>query len=210
MNKKYNVYWFLIGCLLSSQAVLAHDDLIYSSANRWYADYGNKGIIAEDGVQENGSQIFFGDYNGDGLPDMCTVRFEQSLVEWEWKLNDGSGGWTTLPVIRFGVSASDKAIVGDFNGDGKTDIAVFRNSSSSIFASWYIDFAPCDGNYDARGNFGLNNDIPLSGDFNADGVDDLCVYRPSDGTWYVTFSEITGYPDFISPLAINGDRKSVV
>lgn len=203
MNKKSSIFLFLIGSLFA-QLTLAHDDLIYRTSGQWFVDYGNQGIISESGTTEGADHVFWGDYNGDGLMDICYVRTGQELIQWEWRLNDGEGGWTTLPAITFGVSQADKVIIGDFNGDGMSDIAVLRNSSSTIFASWYIDFAPCDGNYDARGNFGLNGDIPLSGDFNADGVDDMCIYRPSDGTWYVALSDITGYPDFNSPLAING------
>ena|SRR5215468_6267497 len=32
--------------------------------------------------------------------------------------------------------------------------------------------------------FGLSDDIPVSGDFDSDGKDDLSVFKPSDGKWF--------------------------
>ena len=150
-----------------------------------------------------------GDYDGDGRVDICEVETTGEMIKWVWKINNGKKDWITSTPVGFGISATDKYVTGDFNGDGKTDIAVMRSGAGGL-ATWYIDFSPCEGNIDARGQFGLPGDIPLSGDFNGDGIDDLAVYRPSTSTWYVAFSSLTGYPEFDMPLAINGDRKSVV
>ena len=65
----------------------------------------------------------------------------------------------------------------DFDGDGKTDLSIFRPSDGN----WWL-------NRSNAGltvvNFGLSGDIPTPGDFDADGKSDVAVFRPSTGTWF--------------------------
>ena len=65
----------------------------------------------------------------------------------------------------------------DFDGDGKTDLSVYRPSDGN----WYLDRS-------AQGftglHFGDSTDIPTPGDFDGDGKTDLAVWRPSTGVWY--------------------------
>lgn len=192
-----------LGLLCPFLLTNAHDDLIYRTQTQWNFDAGNQSRITGTVDAAFKGASFVGDYNGDGLFDLCEVDVSGTYIEWTWKINNGKGDWIVNAPVVFGVSATDKCAVGDFNGDGKSDIAVLR-SGSGFLATWYIDFSPCEGNFDARGNFGLPGDIPLGGDFNGDGIDDLCVYRPSSGSWYVSFSSLTGYPEFDMPLAVNG------
>ena len=65
----------------------------------------------------------------------------------------------------------------DFDGDGRTDLSVYRLAEGS----WYLDRS-------SQGfigvNFGLSEDIPTPGDFDGDRKTDIAVWRPSTGTWF--------------------------
>jgi hypothetical protein len=66
----------------------------------------------------------------------------------------------------------------DFDGDGKTDLSVFRPNDGV----WHV-LNSSNGNYSAFG-FGISGDIVTPGDFDGDGKTDYAVFRPSTGTWY--------------------------
>ena len=34
-------------------------------------------------------------------------------------------------------------------------------------------------------SFGTGGDLPVTGDYDGDGRDDIAVFRPSDGAWYL-------------------------
>jgi hypothetical protein len=72
----------------------------------------------------------------------------------------------------------DRKPAADFDGDGKSDISVFRPSDGY----WYI--LNSSGGYSVI-KWGVSSDIPIPGDYDGDGKTDLAVYRTSNSSWYI-------------------------
>lgn len=67
----------------------------------------------------------------------------------------------------------------DFDGDGKSDIAVFRPSQNV----WYVNLS--SDNSMRAFNFGLAGDIIVPADYDGDRKTDYAVFRPSTAIWYI-------------------------
>jgi hypothetical protein len=81
--------------------------------------------------------------------------------------------------LDFGASPKQYRAKNDFDGDGRSDIAVYRPSEGN----WYI----LNSSNRARSvfKFGTSEDRPVAGDFDGDGRADTAVFRPSEGNWYI-------------------------
>ena len=97
---------------------------------------------------------------------------------------------------------------GDFDGDGKSDIAVYRDGN------WYI-LRSSDGGGTYMGWGGLPQDVPVPADYDGDGKSDIAVYR--DGIWYILRSSDGGVTaigwgglaqDIPVPADYDGDGKT--
>jgi hypothetical protein len=91
------------------------------------------------------------------------------------------GGWNVDTVRVFGnhacQSPSQTRVRYDFDGDRKSDLSIYRPSNGS----WWI-FRSSQGVMVE--NFGVAEDIPVSGDHDGDGKADIAVFRPSTGQWF--------------------------
>jgi hypothetical protein len=85
----------------------------------------------------------------------------------------------------------------DIDGDGKTDIAIFRPDGGE----WWWNRSS-DGVTQAA-QFGLSTDVIAPGDFTGDGKMDIAFFRPSDGFWNILRSEDSTYYAF--PFGTTGD-----
>ena len=72
-------------------------------------------------------------------------------------------------------SPASSSVANDFDGDGDTDVAIYRPSDGV----WYVKGQP----FAQWG--GQAGDVPVPGDYDGDGKTDVAIYRPSDGVWYI-------------------------
>ncbi|MBK7704793.1 MAG: VCBS repeat-containing protein [Acidobacteria bacterium] len=86
----------------------------------------------------------------------------------------------------------------DFDGDGISDISIFR----PVSGQWWYQRSS-DSTVRAE-TFGTSTDRPVPADYDGDGKTDIAVYRPSSGTWYVLRSSNLSF--YSLPFGISTDK----
>ncbi len=133
------------------------------------------------------------DFDGDGRTDLANMRASGIGATYQWwtrKSGDGS-----VSNFAFGVRPRDVPAPADYDGDGKDDVAVWRNTPQTGEVCAFYIIKSSTGTIDVI-PFGLNGDTPVVDDYDGDGIDDLSVYRvpsaaqgPGQGTWFVRYSQ---------------------
>jgi len=79
------------------------------------------------------SSVAVGDFNGDGVPDLAVANQEDGTVS--VLLGNGSGGFSPMSGSPFSVGAGSSPaaiVVGDFNGDGRADLAIAGSAANNV------------------------------------------------------------------------------
>ena len=127
----------------------------------------------------NGDEAVQRDFDGDGITDVAIFRRGPTAdTQTRWYIRESSTG--NARIVGFGltgdqVSSGDFPIPGDYDGDGKFDIAVYRVGQTPN--NNYIILRSSDGaiTYQQFGNF--NTDYIVPGDYDGDGKYDFAVAR---------------------------------
>jgi hypothetical protein len=125
-----------------------------------------------------------GDLNGDGIPDMVVVNecVDSSCSVGSVGVLLGNGDGTFQPAQSFssGGLYSYSVAVGDFNGDGKSDVVVANECQTSACSGGSVSvlLGNGDGTFQPAQSYASGGVYALSvavGDFNGDGKSDVVV-----------------------------------
>jgi len=162
------------------------------------------------------------DFNGDGKIDLAVANYDSGNVS--IFLGDGRGGFNEAMDSPLAAGSNPASVaVGDFNGDGKTDLAVANHVSHNVtilLGNGDGSFNPAPGSPVVAGYFPA---AVVVSDFNGDGRPDLAVANFTnsfnltillgDGSGRFTPTEGAGldlgfFPDALAAGDFNGDGKS--
>jgi ELWxxDGT repeat protein len=155
----------------------------YLDANKsWAWDGTPADILGTFGLGQPGAIPVVGDWSGDGTTKIGVY------VNGEWYLDmNNNGQWDGEPTDVhgvFGIGLSNAIpVVGDWNGDGIAEIGIYSDGNWYLDKnrSWAWDGEPAD-TFGVFG-IGLANPVPVTGDWNGDGITEIGIY--SNGNWYL-------------------------
>jgi hypothetical protein len=184
----------------------------------------------------SGAKTVLGDFNGDGVSDLALVSGSGwSTIPVAFSHGDGVFEGANISVPNFPAwsrVAGAKAVVGDFNGDGRSDIALTGPAGWSTIP---VAFATLDGKFNVTNMSVSNFPIwasqsgakPVAGDFDGDGRDDIALtggigwgsipvaFSNADGTFFVTnvgegFFSLVAQQQGAKPISgdFNGDGRT--
>jgi FG-GAP-like repeat/Putative Ig domain len=157
-----------------------------------------------------GCSVAVGDFNGDGILDMAIPDSTDNTVT--IFLGDGDGTFTQATGSPISISGGPSAIaVGDFNGDGKLDLAITNGSTNTVtilLGNGDGTFTQATGSPIAVGN---TPDAIVAADFLNNGKLDLAVANFTDNTVTLLLGNGDGTftPSSNSPIAVGNGPTSL-
>ncbi|HKP68357.1 MAG TPA: hypothetical protein VJV05_03670 [Pyrinomonadaceae bacterium] len=130
------------------------------------------------------------DYDGDGRSDWAIARHTGGQTPFTFWINyNDTANADDVTSFVFGIFTVDGLQPGDFDGDGMTDVAVWRafTGPDGTPPGYWITFSST--NTTRMIPFGLTGDRNVLEDYDGDGKDDMAIYRVPEtqsgpGTWY--------------------------
>ena len=129
------------------------------------------------------------DFNGDGILDLAVAN-DDTAGTVAMLLGNGDGTFKPAQKYQAGGSNSESVAAGDFNRDGRLDVAVANAGSNTVS----VLLGNGNGTFQAAQVFavGTKPEFVVAGDVNGDGILDLAVANLNSGTVTVLFGNGDG------------------
>ena len=186
------------------------------SNGTWYILRSTNNTVQFTAWGASGDTPITGDYDGDHIGDLGLIRASGIDLRWLILNSNFNNGFvlgcpTTVPICGAGTifgQAGDRPVSGDFDGDFKTDVAVWRpaNGNWYFFRSSSATVGNTAGANFGGGPFGIVGDIPQPADYDGDKKTDFAVFRPPTGTWWILNS--MGQTVSVAPWGSNTDQPA--
>jgi len=165
---------------------------------QWYLDADGSGTFddcsldrcVKESAHLQGGIPLAGDWTGDGRSKLGIYRNGQWLLD-KNRNRVWDGCEIDTCIEAFGGLEEDIPVIGDWNGDGKDKIGVYRKGQwvLDLNGNGVWDGCEVDACIEAFG--GSKEDIPVIGDWNGDGKDKIGVYRK--GLWFLDLNGNGGW-----------------
>jgi hypothetical protein len=141
------------------------------------------------------------DFDGDGKTDYSVLRFPagtcpgtpRQITYW----NRNSQGFTSNQTIPWGDACLDFPAPGDYDGDGKDDLAVYRSGATTGQQSFFLILRSSNNTVQFE-PWGVFGDQTVARDYDGDGITDVAVFRPgatatAQTVWHIRQSSNSAY-----------------
>lgn len=153
------------------------------STGFWYVLRSSNNTLLSQQWGQQGDTPVVGDFDGDRINDFGVVRpndVSTGNTANRWYVLQSNFNYGFFVSVPFGAK-TDRLVPGDYDGDAKTDIAVWRPGDGMWYYIRSTTFTP------TSFQFGASGDIPQPADYDGDKIMDFAVFR--SGIWYIRNSQ---------------------
>jgi Metallo-peptidase family M12/Reprolysin family propeptide/FG-GAP-like repeat len=159
----------------------------------WYISKSSGGFSFLQWGQDRDAPVP-GDYDGDGKTDLAVYRVGVCSVipgspcaaadNYWYIFRSSDNTFLARPLGISNGSSYDAPVPADYDGDGKTDLAVYTQQDF-IPAPGFFTVLQSSTNTRVVTQWGYNSDKLVPADYDGDGRADLAVFRRESGAWYI-------------------------